>query len=58
MHVRHKSGGKAFNPSSSGFEIVAPLKPRDGETIIDKGLPNAFAGTDLAQQLARWAART
>ena len=51
VHVRHKSGGKAFNPSSTGFEIVAPLTPRDGETIIDKALPNAFAGTDLAQTL-------
>ena len=23
VHVRHKSAGKAFNPSSSGYEIVA-----------------------------------
>ncbi|MFO1160116.1 MAG: cysteine hydrolase family protein [Reyranellaceae bacterium] len=51
VHVRHKGPGKAFNPSSTGFEIVAPLAPRTGETIIDKGLPNAFAGTDLAKQL-------
>src|SRR5215218_4776435 len=51
VHVRHKSAGKAFNPSSSGYEIVAPLAPRDGETIVDKGLPNAFAGTDLAKHL-------
>src|SRR6187402_3474691 len=41
VHVRHKGPGKAFNPSSSGFEIVAPLTPRAGETIVDKGLPNA-----------------
>src|SRR5229473_1746210 len=52
VHVRHQSKGKAFNPSSSGYEIVAPLAPRAGETIVDKGLPNAFAGTDLAKQLA------
>ena len=51
VHVRHKSAGKAFNPSSSGYEIVAPLAPRAGETIVDKGLPNAFAGTDLAKHL-------
>jgi nicotinamidase-related amidase len=51
VHVRHKSGGKAFNPSSSGFEIVAPLTPRAGETIVDKGLPNAFAGTELGKHL-------
>jgi nicotinamidase-related amidase len=52
VHVRHQSKGKAFNPSSSGYEIVASLAPRAGETIVDKGLPNAFAGTDLAKQLA------
>lgn len=52
VHVRHKGPGKAFNPSSSGFEIVAPLTPRAGETIVDKGLPNAFAGTELAKILA------
>ncbi len=52
VHVRHQSKGKAFNPSSTGYEIVAPLTPRPGETIVDKGLPNAFAGTDLAKALA------
>jgi len=30
---------------------VKSLTPRAGETIVDKGLPNAFAGTDLAKQL-------
>ena len=58
VHVRHKSAGKAFNPSSAGDQIVAPLTPRAGETIVDKGLPNAFANTDLAKHLARAAART
>jgi len=52
VHVRHQSKGKAFNPSSSGYEIVAALAPRAGETIVDKGLPNAFAGTDLVKHLA------
>ncbi len=52
VHVRHQSKGKAFNPSSTGYEIVSPLTPRAGETIIDKGLPNAFAGTELAKNLA------
>src|SRR5258707_4918997 len=52
VHVRHQSKGKAFNPSSSGYEIVAPLAPRAGEVIVDKGLPNAFAGTDLLKHLA------
>jgi len=54
VHVRHKGSptGKAFNPTLSGFEIVKQLTPRDGETIVDKGLPNAFAGTELAKHLA------
>lgn len=52
VHIRHEGKGKAFNPSSSGFEIVKELTPRDGEAIIDKLLPNAFAGTELAKQLA------
>src|SRR5262249_1051629 len=51
VHVRHVSKGKAFNPSSTGYEIVKPLAPRDGEAIVDKGLPNAFAGTELAKAL-------
>lgn len=51
VHVRHQSKGKAFNPSSTGYEIVKELTPRTGETIIDKGLPNSFAGTDLAKHL-------
>jgi nicotinamidase-related amidase len=50
VHVRHKGPGKAFNPSSTGYEIVKQLTPRDGEAIVDKGLPNAFAGTELAKQ--------
>jgi len=53
VHVRHKGSptGKAFNPTLSGFEIVKQLTPRDGETIIDKGLPNSFAGTELDKHL-------
>lgn len=52
VHVRHQSKGKAFNPSSSGYEIVAQLTPESGEKIFDKGMPNAFAGTELAAHLA------
>jgi nicotinamidase-related amidase len=52
VHVRHQGKGKAFNPASAGYEIVAALTPRNGETIVDKALPNAFAGTDLAGILA------
>jgi nicotinamidase-related amidase len=53
VHVRHKGSpsGKAFNPTMTGYEIVKSLTPRDGEVIVDKGLPNAFAGTELAKHL-------
>ena len=53
VHVRHKGSptGKAFNPTLSGFEIVKQLAPRDGEILVDKGLPNAFAATELARHL-------
>ena len=50
VHVRHQSKGKAFNPASTGYEIVKELTPRAGETIIDKGLPNSFAGTEGVRQ--------
>src|SRR6478672_9446845 len=40
VHVRHASKGKAFNPASSGYEIVKQLAPRSGEVIVDKALPN------------------
>src|SRR5260370_35151924 len=43
VHVRHKGPGKAFNPSSTGYEAVKQLTPRDGEAIVAKGLPNACA---------------
>ena len=52
IHVRHQTKGKAFNPSSTGYEIVKSLTPRGNEIVIDKGLPNAFTGTELAKHLA------
>jgi nicotinamidase-related amidase len=52
IHIRQQGKGKAFNPSSRGYEIVSALTPRNGEIIVDKALPNAFAGTDLAKHLA------
>lgn len=52
VHIRHQTKGKAFNPGSTGFEIVKVLTPRDGEAVFDKGLPNAFTGTELAKHLA------
>ena len=52
VHVRHQSKDKAFHPLSTGYEFVAELVPRAGETVVDKELPNAFSGTELARHLA------
>ncbi|TWA63932.1 nicotinamidase-related amidase [Azospirillum brasilense] len=49
FHIVHhgKPGGALFNPEGPLSGIVAPLIPLDGETVVVKHLPNAFAGTDL-----------
>ena len=55
IHVVHKGkrGGALFNPDSPYFEIVSSLAPKPDETVINKALPNAFAGTNLEETLAR-----
>ncbi|MEQ8440750.1 MAG: cysteine hydrolase family protein [Alphaproteobacteria bacterium] len=52
VHVRHvgKPGG-AFDPGGPGGQIMAEVAPMDGEAVVDKGLPNAFAGTALHEVL-------
>jgi nicotinamidase-related amidase len=48
IHVQHKGRpGGLFDPETAGFAIAAPVAPLAGETVVSKGLPNAFAGTDL-----------
>ena len=49
VHVIHKSGAGSwlFDPGSHGAEIIAALAPVNGERVVEKTLPNAFAGTDL-----------
>ena len=42
-----KPGGALFNPEGPLSGIVAPLIPLEGETVVVKHLPNAFAGTEL-----------
>lgn len=52
IHVKHvgKSGG-AFDPGGPGGQIMAEVAPKDGETVVEKGLPNSFAGTVLQDAL-------
>ncbi len=48
IHIRHlgKPGG-LFDPQGEGSDFVAEAAPAPGETVIEKNLPNAFAGTGL-----------
>lgn len=53
VHVRHRGrAGAAFDPDAPRGQIHASVLPREGEAVVDKSLPNAFAGTKLAELLA------
>jgi nicotinamidase-related amidase len=53
IHIAHKGRpGGLFDRDAERGAIVSALAPLSGEPVIEKGLPNAFAGTDLAAQLA------
>src|SRR5690606_4787772 len=43
----------AFDPETPAFEIARQVAPRDGEAVLDKAMPNAFAGTALDETLKR-----
>src|SRR6185312_16592660 len=48
VHVAHKGrAGGLFDREAARGQIVAPLMPQADETVVEKGMPNAFAGTDL-----------
>jgi nicotinamidase-related amidase len=49
IHIAHRSkpGDDLFDPDGPYYRFAAPAMPIAGETVIDKGLPNAFAGTGL-----------
>ena len=54
IHVRHlgRAGG-LFDPDAPRGAIADEAKPTAGETVVGKNLPNAFAGTELGEVLAR-----
>lgn len=53
VHVRHMGvPGYLFDPEGERGQIFSELTPLPGETVIDKPLPNAFAGSDLQQALS------
>jgi nicotinamidase-related amidase len=52
IHVKHVgAAGGAFDPNDPRGDFAEGAKPAPGETIIEKRLPNAFAGTDLSDKL-------
>lgn len=53
IHVAHQGrAGGLFDPEQGG-RIIPAVSPADAEMVVSKSLPNAFAGTDLQQQVER-----
>ena len=58
VHVQHEGRpGGMFAPDAGGAAIPA-VAPLDGERVVSKTLPNAFAGTDLDDVLSAGELRT
>ncbi len=54
IHIRHEMASDQapfFRPGSDGAEINPAVAPDLGETVITKGRPNSFQGTDLLDRL-------
>lgn len=52
LHIQHRGReGGLFDPTTARFKLAEAVKPAGGERVIEKALPNAFAGTDLQQAL-------
>ena len=52
VHVQHKGkAGGLFDAETTAFELAPQAAAKDGEAIVEKALPNAFAGTDLKEKL-------
>lgn len=52
IHVQHKGkAGGLFDPATTSFAFADQACAMDGEAVVEKGLPNAFAGTNLKDVL-------
>jgi nicotinamidase-related amidase len=53
FHAIHhgRPGAPLFDPLGEGSAFIAELAPMANEAVLIKTLPNAFAGTDLAQRI-------
>mgnify|MGYP003700797187 CR=1 FL=1 len=54
VHIQHKGrAGGAFDLAQARGAIHDSVAPLGGEIVIEKGLPNAFAGTPLHEELQK-----
>ncbi len=52
IHIQHRGRpGGAFGPDTGGFAIADEAAPAGTEAVIEKSLPNSFAGTALGAAL-------
>ncbi|RLQ87428.1 cysteine hydrolase family protein [Notoacmeibacter ruber] len=52
IHIQHRGGaGGLFDPATDSFDIHEKAAPAEGEAVVEKSLPNSFAGTELAERL-------
>jgi nicotinamidase-related amidase len=52
LHVAHRGdAGGSFDRAAARGAIVDRVTPAAGESVVEKDLPNAFAGTDLSKLL-------
>lgn len=52
IHVRHLGiPGGLLDPQGPRGRFIEGLEPQPGEAVVEKRLPNAFAGTDLHDRL-------
>ena len=49
--VHHAKPGGLFDPEGPGSAIIPGVEPLDGEAVVVKAMPNAFAGTDLHERI-------
>ena len=54
IHVRHLGqAGGLFDPQGEGAAFLPEAAPRPDEIVVEKRLPNAFAGTELLAEIRR-----
>lgn len=54
IHVQHKGrAGGLFDPGADAFKLAKQAANEAGETIVEKPLPNAFAQTNLQDELVK-----